>query len=295
MSRIKKIIVLSAAIGLLVGCASGPRTTFNPVSSYNSAKLVSSQGVVKISKINIAGDLKGNSADLIPSVVAGFSKKNNTVSLVADKKDLAYFDSELILDIVTKSSLSAADYFRTIPVVSTFVIYGSGIGFNWNVTVNYVFNNIDGQPVEKGSFVLEGSDQFKPSASANILSAYIGIGPLVAMYPDAESHRAVGDTLMGAVGEEISKRLSADTIRLYLAEREKQRDGMDVKTYVEFIEKKKRLEDERSIAKTKRMKGLDVQVKTKDHLADIKSGTVMVLGIGVSKYQSSQIPALKYA
>ncbi|MDO9229482.1 MAG: hypothetical protein Q7U03_07955 [Syntrophales bacterium] len=291
----KNVVILSVAICLLSGCASGPRTNFRPVSNYYSAKSASSQGVVKISKINITGDLKGSTADLIPPFVAGFSKNNSTVSLVDDNKDITYFDSELILDIATKSSLSAADYYKTIPIVSIYSMYGVGIDFNWNVTVNYLFNDIDSKPIEKGSFALAGSDRLKPGGAEKMLSMYIGIGLIAKMYPDTESQHAIGNTLMGVVGEEIAKRLNADPIRVYLAGREKQRDGMDVKTYVKFIEKKKRLEDERAIAKTERLKGLDVQVKTKDQLADIKSGTVMVLGIGVSKYQSPQIPALKYA
>jgi len=294
MSGIKRIVVLSAVIGLLAAC-SGPRTTFNPLTNYDSAKSVSSQGIVKISKLDISGDLKERTSGLVPPLVAGFSKINSTVSLVDGNKDVTYFDSELILHIATKSSLSVGDYLKTIPLVSSIGMYGSGIDFNWQVTVNYLFNNTDGKPITEGSFGLEGADRYRPSGGATALSAYSGIGPIVMMYPDTESQQVIGDTLMGVVGEEIAKRLNADPVRLYLAEREKQRDGMDVRTYVEFIDKKKRLEKEREIAKAERLKGMDVQFRAKDQLSDIKSGTVMVLGIGVSKYQSPEIPALKYA
>lgn len=294
MSRIEKIIVLSAAIGLLIGCAAGPKTTFHPVSTYQSVKSISSQNVVRITKINISGDLKDKSGDPVPPLIAGFSKINDTVSLVTDKKEHTYFDCDLILDIATKRALAAGDYYKTVPGVSLLSMYGPGINFEWTVTVNYLFNNIDGQPIDKGSFAIEGADKYSPGAGANYLSFYIGIGAIVAGYPDAEAGKVVSDFLMRAVGEEISKRLNADPVRSYLAKREKQRDGMDVKTYVEFIEKKKRLEKERAVAKTERLKGLEVNLK-RNQFADIKSRTVMVLGIGVSKYQSTEIPTLKYA
>lgn len=136
---------------------------------------------------------------------------------------------------------------------------------------------------------------FMLDSKTKILAAYTGAGLSILNYPNTESQQAIGGTLMGVVGEEIAKRLNSDPLRLYLAEREKQRDGMDIKTYVEFTDKKNRLEKERKIAREGTLKNLDFQITDKDLLADIKLGTVMVLGIGVNNYQSPQIPPLKYA
>jgi hypothetical protein len=289
--------MLSAAIVLSAGCSSGQRANFFPVSNYDYPRSSSSQGIIKISTINMTGDLNDRTVnDLLPPFVSGFSKENSAVSLVDGNKGVTYFDSELILNIITKSSLSAADYLKTVPLLNVVSMYGArGVDFNWNITVNYLFNNIDGQTIENGSFALQGSDRYKPSSGENIAYAYTGIGPIIMGYPDDASKHEIETVLMTVAGEEMAKRLSSDPIKSYFAQREKQRDGMDVKTYVDFLDKKKRLEKEREIAKAERIKGMDVLVKAKDQFADIKSGTVMVLGIGVSKYQSSQIPALKYA
>jgi len=297
MKSIIKMFMLFVAAALFTGCATGQRANFYPVTEYNSAKSIPSQGIIKISKIDMTGDLKDrNFTKLLPPFVAGFSKDNSTVSLVDGNKSVTFFDSELILNILTKSSLSGADYLKTVPLLNVFSMYGArGIDFNWNITVNYLLNNAEGKPVDKGSFVLEGTDRYRPSSGENIGYAYIGITPIILGYPDTASQSEIEPILMTVVGEEMVKRLSSDPIKLYFAEREKQRDGMDVKTYAEFLEKKKRLEKDREIAKVERLKDLDVKIKSSDQLADIKSGTVMVLGIGVSKYQSTQIPSLKYA
>ena len=289
---INKIFLVAAAMVLLAAC-SGPRTVFKPVTDYNYDQ-VTTQNVIKLSKIVINGSLKQRTANLIPPVIAGFSKNNKSISLVDDNK-ISYFDSELILSIDTKSSLSYGDYFKTIPLVSSVGMYGRGIDFDWEADVNYVFNDEKGSAIENGVIKLEGSDRYKPMMAETALSAYVGIGPTVLMYPDNDSAQIIGDTLLTVAGEEIAKRLSSNKIKAFLAQQEKQRDGMDVKTYAEFLDKKKRMEKEREIAKTERLKDLEVQVRSMDQLADIKSGTVMVLGIGVSKYQSTQIPALKYA
>lgn len=296
---LKKIIIaiFSTAIILLSGCTSGPRAKFNAVTNYYAANQGKSQGIIKVSKIDMSGDLKGvDSERLFPPFVGGFSKGNTAVNLVDSSSEVPYFDSDLTLKINTKSSLSAGDYLKTIPLVNVFSLYGArGVDFNWNVTVNYLFNNTDNKLIEKGSFALEGSDRYKPSSGENLYTAYSGIGPVVLMYPDDASRTELGNILLNVVGEEMAKRFSSDPIKSYLSQREKLRDGMDIKTYVEFIDKKKRLEKEREIAKLERLKDMDVKVKSSDQTADIGSGTVMVLGIGVSKYQSSQIPTLKYA
>ena len=79
MSSIKNIILLFAAIGLLSGCASGPRTTFRPVYNYDVfTKSEPSEGVVKISKVNYpahrAGHLKKlEEGDCIPLTPAPHS------------------------------------------------------------------------------------------------------------------------------------------------------------------------------------------------------------------------------
>ena len=106
-TSIKNIFIFFVAIGLFAGCATtGPRANFYPVSEYKSAKSVSSQGIIKISKINMTGNLKDRDfTKLLPPFVAGFSKDNSTVSLVDGNKDVTYFDGELILNILTKSSL----------------------------------------------------------------------------------------------------------------------------------------------------------------------------------------------
>lgn len=289
-----KILVLTFA--LLAGCASGPRTTFKSMYEYEPKKAKLSDGVVKISRLSITGELNNNSnADLMPALMSGFLKNSRNIKLVDSDKDTNYFDSELTLDISAKSSLSFRDYYRTLPLVATYGMYARGIDYNWDVQVNYSFKDIDGKNLENGTILLEGEDRDKPSMAVNYVSGLIGILPLVVTYPDGESQRLVSATLMNTIGEELGKTVHSQKISSYLTKREKQRDGMDIKTYVEFMEKKKRLEAERSVARAGRQKELDVQIKDSSQFADMKAGSVMVLGIGVSKYQSQQIPTLKYA
>lgn len=294
---VRKLLFCYSMGLLLAGCASGPRASFNPTSQL-SPEIISSQNVVKLSEVKISGDLKGRNANLYLPFVSGFIKQNSSIAIDnGNNNNLSYFDAELILNINTKSSLSATDYFKLIPIIGNVSAgaLSSGVDFNWKVTVDYDFKKADGLSLQRSSFELEGSDKYRPSAAENFGATYVGIAGIVALYPDATTQTEVGDILLGVVGQEIAKRLATDPIRSYLIAREKQRDGMDIKTYADFLDKKKRLEKEREIAKADRIKGMDAQIKSKDQLADIKSGTVMILGIGVSKYQSSQIPALKYA
>jgi hypothetical protein len=251
-----RLILFVLIVSCLTACAAAPRAVLKPVIDYNFEE-ITTHNVIKLSKVNITGDLKRRTDKLIPPIIAGFSKYNKSIKLV-DDDNVTYFDGELILNIDTKSTLSKADYIKFVPFVSTYgQLFKSGIDFTWKADVNYIFNAVDGITIANGFIWLEGSDRYQPS--------------------------------MGA------KRLSSNPIRTYLVQREKQRDGMDVKTYVAFVDQKKRLEEDREATKIQRLKDMDVSVKNKDIMTDVKSGTVMVLGIGVSKYQNPQIPNLKYA
>lgn len=288
--------VLALSFALLAGCASGPRSTFQTINGFEPKDYASSEAIVKISKLSLSGNLSNNSStEIMPVLMAGFAKNSNNVKLVDAKNAKSYFDSDLSLDIIAKSSLSARDYYRTLPGIASYGVLARWIDYNWDVQVNYSFKNADGIHLESGTFKLEGTDRDKPGLASGYTTLMTGILPLTLTYPDADAQQVVSAALMNAVGEELGKAIHSQKIASYLASREKLRDGMDVKTYVEFTEKKKRLESERAIARAERQKDLEVQIKNTSQLADIKAGSVMVLGIGVSKYQSAQIPTLKYA
>lgn len=156
MMGINKLVVLSSAFILLAGCASGPRTHFSPTANYKFTKSIVPDAVIKISKVTITGDLKGSAAGYMPQLVAGFEKNNRTVRLVANSENFPYFDSELVLDISTKASLSTSEYIKAVPIVSAFsFFYGSGgLEFKWNAIANYLFNSIEGKAIYKGSFAI---------------------------------------------------------------------------------------------------------------------------------------------
>jgi hypothetical protein len=289
-----RLILFVLIVSCLTACAAAPRAVLKPVIDYNFEE-ITTHNVIKLSKVNITGDLKRRTDKLIPPIIAGFSKYNKSIKLV-DDDNVTYFDGELILNIDTKSTLSKADYIKFVPFVSTYgQLFKSGIDFTWKADVNYIFNAVDGITIANGFIWLEGSDRYQPSMGESSFINYGGMALIVGAYPDNESIQAIGDVLLNLTGEEIAKRLSSNPIRTYLVQREKQRDGMDVKTYVAFVDQKKRLEEDREATKIQRLKDMDVSVKNKDIMTDVKSGTVMVLGIGVSKYQNPQIPNLKYA
>jgi len=277
------------------GCASGPRAAFYPVDNYRSTRLTS-QNVIKISGVQLDGDLSKRKTNILPPITSGITKRNNLLTIAINDDAGSYHEGELFLNINATSSLSGADYWKVTPVISLFSIYGgSELSYNWNVSVDYVFKDQSGSQLKKDNFTIYGRTNYQRSPM-EIMAGFYGIGIInVRNYPDAETISSAGDILLEIAGEEVGKRIAAEPIRQYLVEREKQRDGMDIKTYTAFLDQKKRLETERQAINAQRLKDLDVMVQNKDQLADLKSGSVMVLGIGVSKYQSVQIPSLKYA
>lgn len=287
------IIILSLV--LLNGCAIRPKG-FYPLVNYRSSTL-SSINLVKISNIQMTGDLQARKINIYSPFSAGFNKQNKTINLFdSENNALNYYDGELKINIHATSSVSFGDKIKYVPLLNaTANFVKSFITYDWDVLVNYDFLDVYGKLLKSESFNIHGSHDYKQSIREMTLSNLTGIALLASRYPDEESISAVGDMILGVTGEEIAKRLSAEPIRSYLIAREKQRDGMDIKTYVDFLDKKKRLEKDREIVKVQRLKDLDVSVKHKGQLSDIKSGTVMVLGIGVSKYQSTQIPSLRFA
>lgn len=298
--KISNIFILLALFSILTACAS-PSTRFWPTSDFKTDN-ITTENIITLSKIDIQGDLKDRKTNLFSPFLVGFKKQINSINLIDGGNGKHNFtDLELQLVLTTKSSLSAGDYLSAVPLVGPFAftfIGGQHLNFNWDATIAYEFKDSEGRVITNGSFNLNGIDKYHPArrdAGLELLTTVGGYGAMVATYPKAEAQIIVGDALMNVVGEEVAKRLSSDPIKSFLLQREKLRDGMDIKTYVEFMDKKKRFLSEREIANAKKLKELNVQIIDNEHLAEIKSGTVMVLGIGVSKYKSSQIPTLKYA
>ncbi len=281
---------LSILFLILAGCTAS--TKFWPETNFVGDK-ITTQNVIRL-KMDVQGDINNSSSDVFSSFLLGFKKQNDSISLInVNSNDKGYYDLELLLNLTAKSSLSGGDYIKTLPLVGG--LYGESIDFNWKSNIHYNFKNTDGELLYEGSFQVNGLDIYFPT-KLEAPSVVLGIGAIVARYPSTKQQEVVSHSMMQVVGEEMAKRLSVKSVKSYLAAREKQRDGMDIKTYVEFIEQKKRLEKERELAKAQRVKEMDVSIKNVNTIADIKSGTVMVLGIGVSKYlNDSQIPNLKYA
>ena len=289
----RSFVMAFTLLVFLAGCSAGPRINFYPADSYPSTKLAS-QNVIKLSEVQLEGDLSKRKTNILPPIISGITKENNSLTVISDADNAGYHEGELFIKIHTTANLSAGDYWKRIPLIGAYSMYGgSDLTYNWNASVDYEFKDVSGNQLKKDTFTIVGKDIYKRTMGEIYSDGFLG--GVTSSYPDADTISVVGDKLLELVGEELSKRLFAEPIRQHLLAREKQRDGMDIKTYIAFLGQMKRLESERKVLNEQRLKDLDALIQNKDQFADLGSGTVMVLGIGVSKYESTQIPSLKFA
>jgi hypothetical protein len=283
----------AAFIALLLACAK-PATQFEAVAPVR-AERVRTQGVLQVKSVTFTGDMKDRTTDLFNPLMLGFRQQNTSLDLVDKVAESGYFDGDISLTIDAHASMKWTSYSKTIPLLS---VYTTGMGartnldYKWQAKVSFALKDPAGAVVGEGTFDLTGQDRYVPANQYAVMVS--GAAGSVHAYPNDVSRATVGDQLLTVAGLELAKRMGADPLKSYLARREGLRYGLVIKTYVAFLAQKKRLGEERSAAREQRLKDMEVTFTQGSDPKAIRSGSVMVLAIGVGTYQSPDIPSLKY-
>jgi hypothetical protein len=209
-----------------------------------------------------------------------------------------YADAYLEVVIDTQHSSTGGSKFKYIPVIGgmAYLYSGGTLSFNWKGDVTYSVYDADDVLLLEESFTLEGRDTMKPKGGYYGMGAtYItGAGVQAVMYPDDNAIATLGDEFLETAGHEIARRMRTGPLASYFTERTLQRDGMDPKTYADFITRKERLKSDRAELREKMQKGLLPKVEDEKSSFELGSGgNVMVCGIGINEYD--HYPDLKYA
>jgi hypothetical protein len=274
------------------GCATPAE--IKPVDPFPDVDKMSADCTVQIRKLRFSGSLEGRSKKLYKPFLGAFAEVGEEIKCVHDSD---YADATMDVLIHTEHASTTGSKFKYLPIIGgmTYIYSGGTLSFNWKGKVDFSVHDTNGNLLLNDSFELKGHDTMKPKGGfyGMGVSYFTGAGVQAALYPDGKTIARLGDEYLKTAGFEIAKRLRKEPISSYFVERTSARDGMDAKTYAEFMAKKERLKNERAAIKLKQEGDLSATVENKEEYFDLGDGNIMVFGIGVDQYD--HFPDLKYA
>lgn len=274
------------------GC--GATTNVNVVNAVNVPPVIKAENTLMVRDLHFSGQLRGRHRDLFPAFMAGFTRVGGQLTCAQDPE---FYDAVLDVLIDTGYESTGLTKAKYIPVVGGMMYTASGgaLEFNWEGKVHFTLYDSQGNQLLADSFLMTGKDTMESDSGLYGMGAsYItGGGVEATFYPDKEALKQLGDEFLKAAGNEISKRIRTRQARAYFEQKTKERDGMDARTYAEFVALKDRLIAERKTVD--KQDGSEVIVNGDSGMEpyQIRYGKVMVVGVGINQYD--HFPNLNYA
>jgi len=280
---------------VIMSCSGTTEIAPTPTSSPATPTVsIDADNTILIRKLYFTGGLEARNHKLHEPFLGGFAQVGDEIKCLHKAEH-----SEGFLDVVIDTSFTSTRSTKAkyIPVVGGLMYaYGSGqLTYNWAGSVTYRFYDREENIVANDSFVIRTTDSMAPKAGMSGLGVSVlsGGGVMAAFYPDKNAHLTVGDEFLNMAGREIAKRLRIGTAAEYFVTLTKARDGMDSKTYAEFLAKKIRLKNDRATSSEDIDRKLVASVGAKDEFVKLGDSRVMVFGLGIDRYEN--YPDLKYA
>ena len=201
-------------------------------------------------------------------------------------------DASVEVRITSDRSVKPSSRPSMVPLLGSFFSTGK-IGFNWTTDVEFTVRNRDGTPLQTDSFHLVGADSDSPEGLENALVGIMGMGIVARGYPDAEQQTELSQEIARIAGTEISRRIQAGPAAEYLAAATRSRDGMNARSYAEYEAEKARLEQE--ARSHPEMDPQFARVTQSVARYRVVGSKVSVLGVGVDRYRSEDLPDLRFA
>ncbi len=286
------VIIIFVTLMMSSGCG-GP-TKASPANPTPTPSKMNADNVIQIRELRFTGGLEARYFKLFEPFLGGFAEVGDEIKCVHETEF-----NEGILDVIIDTSFSATGMTKAkyVPIFGGMMYaYGDGeLAYDWEGTVQYTLFDNQGQKIIADAFRLTGRDTMEAKGGMTGMTGSVltGGGVMAAFYPDEEAHKQVGDEFLKLAGQEIAKRLRTGKAAAYFVELTEARDGMDPRTYALFVNKKKRLQEERSQRAQQMQQNLTAVVEDESHNFMLENGSVMVFGVGVNDYD--HFPDLQYA
>jgi hypothetical protein len=277
---------------LLASCGVSSKVQIsNPVQNPGS---IEADCTIRLRQLRFSGGLQARQKNISEPFLGAFAQAGQEIKCT---RRAEYLDGILDVVIDTKFEPAALEKTKYIPVVggAMYMMSGGVLNFNWQGSVAYSLFDDGGKKILHDAFDVQGQDAMEGQGGyyGVGVSGIIGAKLQSVFYPDEEALNQLSDQFLISAGREIAARLRTGPARSYFVRKTRDRDGMDAKTYAEFLEKKNRLIRERAASREMAASTLTGSVSQFRNKLELKKESLVVCAIGVDQYK--HFPGLKYA